>query len=154
MINNEIILTNEGFLKLKEELKEREKGIRKEIADRLRSAKELGDLSENDEYKTSKEAHSFNEGRISEIKNMILRAKIIKNNNSSIIEIGSKFRVKSGSSEYDYNIVGSNEADPSSFKFSNESPIGKVFLGKEKGDVVNFKTPSGSIIMFEIVKIL
>jgi len=154
MIISEIILTEGGFLKLKEELKKREKEIRREIADRLRSAKELGDLSENDEYKTSKEAHSFNEARISEIKNMILRAKIIKNNNSSIIEVGSEFRVKSGSSEYDYNIVGSNEADPSSFKFSNESPIGKIFLGKKKGDIVEFKTPSGSIMKFEIVKIL
>lgn len=154
MIDNEIILTKEGFSKLKKELEEREKQTRKEIADRLRSAKELGDLSENDEYKTAKEAQSFNESRILKLKDMILNAKISKNTNSSNISVGSKFRVKSGSSEYDYTIVGSAEADPNSFKFSNESPIGKAFLGKKKGDIIEFKSPSGNLMKFEIIKIL
>ena len=154
MVNNEVILTKDGLLKLKEELKEREKKTRKEIADRLRYAKELGDLSENDEYKTAKEAQSFNETRILKLKDMILNAKVSENTNSSIISVGSKFRVKSGSSEYDYTIVGSSEADPSSFKLSNESPIGKAFLGKIKGDIIEFKAPSGSLMKFEILEIL
>ncbi len=154
MINNEVIITKEGFLKLKEELKERTKVTRREIADRLRSAKELGDLSENDEYKTAKEMQSYNETMILKLKNMILNANISENTNSSIISIGSKFRVKSGSSEHVYTIVGSSEADPSSFRLSNESPIGKAFLGKIKGDVIEFKAPSGKIMIFEILEIL
>ncbi len=154
MVNNEVIITKEGYLKLKEELKEREKKTRKEIADRLRSAKELGDLSENDEYKTAKEMQSFNESKILKLKHMILNAKISENTNSSFISVGSKFRVKTGSSEYDYDIVGSSEADPSSFKLSNESPIGRAFLGKRKGDIIEFKTPSGSLMKFEILEIL
>lgn len=154
MVNNEIIITKEGYLKLKEELKEREKKTRREIADRLRSAKELGDLSENDEYKTAKEAQSFNETRILKLKDMILNAKISENTNSSVISVGSKFKVKTGSSEFDYTIVGSSEADPASFKLSNESPIGKAFLGKVKGDVIEFKSPSGNLMKFEILEIL
>jgi len=142
-------ISQEGLKKTEEELKERKTITRKEIADRLEEAKSLGDLSENAEYSSAKEAQSFNEGRIFELEKIIKDSVLIKPNkkNGEKIDIGTVFEVKlinSGSSDKRvFTIVGFQEADPANGKISNESPMGKAFLGNQVGDIIEVETPKG-----------
>ena len=142
-------ISQEGLKKIEEELKERKTITRKEIADRLEEAKSLGDLSENAEYSSAKEAQSFNEGRIFELEKIIKDSVLIKPNkkNGEKIDIGTVFEVKlinSGSSDKRvFTIVGFQEADPANGKISNESPMGKAFLGNQVGDIIEVETPKG-----------
>lgn len=135
----------EGLEKLKKELVELKTTIRKEIAVRIESAKALGDLSENAEYHEAKDAQSQNETRIAELEDLIREAVIIsENHRTDVVDIGSTVKVSTGKAEISYTIVGSEEADPSGGKISNESPLGRAFLGKKKGETVDVKVPSGT----------
>ena len=152
-------VTKEGLKKLKEELEHLKKVRRQEVAQRLKEAISYGDLSENSEYEEAKNEQAFLEGRILELENKIKNAKIISDKKATKsgkeVEIGSTVTVnnkgKSSESEV-YTIVGSTEADPVEHKISNESPIGKAFLGKNKGDTVVVETPSGNL-KYEILKV-
>lgn len=148
-------VSQEGYDEIKKELDYRKSDLRKEIADRIKIAKEFGDLSENAAYTEAREAQNDNESKIRELEDMILTVEVVKADKGlNKIQIGSKFTVELNGKENIYYLVGSTEADPTNFKISNESPLGKVFLGKKDGDEVDFKTPSGSVMKFKIKKII
>lgn len=147
-------LTKEGFEKLKKELEERKVQIRQEIAGSIKEAKEQGDLSENAEYAEAKSQQRENESRIMQLENIIRTSQIInKKNGNKTVEIGSAIEVKCKDKKMNFEIVGSNESDPTGGKISNESPIGKSFLGKERGDVAEVSLPNGKKIQYKIISI-
>ncbi len=142
--NQGTYLTQEGLAKLQDELKELKNVKRKEVADRIQQAKELGDLSENAEYVEAKNEQGFIEGRILGLENMVRNAIVVHNKGGyDTVQIGSTISIESGEILTVYSIVGSNEADPAHGKISNESPLGNAFLGKHIGDSVDVNTPSG-----------
>ncbi len=150
---SEQIISPEGYQKLKEELKYLTTIKRKEVADRIEKAKELGDLSENAEYSEAKDAQALNEGRVLELTNTIKNVTVVDNKrNSNEVSMGSTITVKANNKERTYTIVSFNEADPINGLISNESPIGLAFLGKRKGDKVKVQTPKGEVD-FQILKI-
>jgi transcription elongation factor GreA len=145
-------LTENGAQKIRDELALRAQK-RKEIAQAIKEAKELGDLSENAEYSEAKSQQRENEGRIIYLENVIRTYKIVDKKSSngkvgmdSIIEVENKTLNK----KMTFHIVGSNEADPISGKISNESPIGKAFLGKKSGDSVEIVLANGKKINYKI----
>ena len=150
-----IFLTEEGIQKIKEELKELKGPARAELAARLRSAIEMGDLSENADYIKAKEDQGFTEGRIQELEETLKRTKVIDlpNHSSDKVQIGSRVVVKEEGYEQELiHIVGSKEADPDIGKLSYESPIGGALLGHKISDIVRVKTPEGGI-NFKIIEI-
>jgi transcription elongation factor GreA len=140
-------ITLEGLEKLRQELVNREKEIRAEIADRIKAAKELGDLSENAEYSDAMEARTQNEMRISELKDLIQNAVIADNKtgNKGIITIGSIVTAMCDGAQRSFTIVGANEANPIKGFISNETPFGVAFMGRKKGETVEVETPSKTI---------
>jgi len=150
---NEQIISQEGYDKLKGELDMLSTVRRKEIADRIERAKELGDLSENAEYSEAKDAQALNEGRILELSNTLKNVTVVEQGSSTdAVAMGSKVTVKSASGEKQYTIVSFNEADPAVGKISNESPLGVAFLNKRPGDQVEVETPKGTM-KYKIIKI-
>jgi len=152
----EVLLTEEGLEKLKQELEYLKTQKRHEVAQRLKEAIAQGDLSENSEYDAAKEEQAFIESRIITLENMIRNAKIInsEHQDKNIVNVGSKVTIQEipdGDKET-YTIVGSAESDPSQFRISNESPIGAELIGKKVGEIVHVSTPSGTI-QFKIVEI-
>lgn len=138
-------LSLEGLEQHKKELEEL-KLKRQEIAQRLEEAKALGDLSENQEYIAAKEAQAFNEGKILELEQLLREAVVIdKDKKISLVQIGSTVEVKSNGKAQTFTIVGSEEANPSAGKISNESPLGKAFLGRKIGETVEAETPGGKV---------
>ncbi|MDH4330055.1 MAG: transcription elongation factor GreA [Candidatus Moranbacteria bacterium] len=147
------LVTQEGYKKLKDELEHRKTTVRQEIAQAIKEAKEQGDLSENAEYSEAKRQQTENETRVAQLEVMIKEAQIVEHDEASdTIEIGSSVDVEFGGNKMTFHIVGSNEADPGENKISNESPIGKAFMGKKKGDSVNVEVPSG-IVKYSILDV-
>lgn len=151
-MGEEQIISEEGYNKLQEELNILTTAKRREIADRIEKAKELGDLSENAEYSEAKEAQAFNEGRIAEITSLLKNITVVKEHAKNEIGMGSKITVESHGKEKEFIIVSFNEADPLAGKVSNESPMGLAFLNKKIGDTVTVHTPKGDI-KYKIKKI-
>lgn len=150
---SEQIITQEGYDKLQEELNFLSTVKRRDIAERIEHAKDLGDLSENAEYSEAKDAQALNEGRIIELVNILKNVTVVTNNGGhDEVMMGSKVTVKTDGKEKQYTIVSFNEADPMSGKVSNESPLGVAFLGKKKGTLVNVETPRG-VVEYKILKI-
>jgi len=148
-------LTEEGEKRLQEELEILRGPKREELAQRLRSAIQMGDLSENADYKKAKEDQGFLEGRIQELEYILRNVKIIEENKNghNIVEVGATVTVQEEDfPEEIYFMVGSQEADPINGRISNESPIGQALLGKKTGEVVSIQTPSGSL-QLKIIKI-
>jgi transcription elongation factor GreA len=147
--DKEIVLTPEGLSKLEQELDELKTVHRREVNDRIRQAKEYGDLSENAEYEDAKQEQAFIEGRILKLEGMIRNARIIDESEyaADTVHLGAVVKVKDlGTSEsYEFHIVGSVEADPPKRRISNESPLGKELLGKKKGATVEVVTPRGRV---------
>jgi transcription elongation factor GreA len=139
-------ISQEGFEKLKKELQELKTAKRKEIARRLEHAKSLGDLSENAEYQEAKEEQSLIEAQILELEETIRNAVIISSRTSGVAGVGSLVRVSSSHGEETFRIVGSEEANPMEGRISNESPLGKAFLGQKQGNRVEVATPGGSVV--------
>ncbi len=138
-------LSPEGLNDHKKELEDL-KLKRQEIARRLEEAKALGDLSENQEYVAAKEAQAFNEGKILELEQLLRDAVVIgKNRKVSIVQIGSTVEARTNGKTQTFIIVGSEEASPSIGKISNESPLGKAFLGHKIGEAVEVETPGGKV---------
>lgn len=139
---------------LKAELELFKTDKRRDVADHLREAKDLGDLSENTAYDEARNEQERVEMRIVELEEMIKNAEIITHTKGTTVLIGSKVSVKKGTStkETEYEIVGSEEADPANGKISNESPIGRALLGTRKGDKVTVTTPAG-VLHFHIISI-
>ena len=148
-------LTPEGEAKLRAELKELTGPRREELAQRLRSAIQMGDLSENADYHKAKEDQAFLEGRISELEYLLKNAIIVDRNNHSgeVVDIGVKVTIQESSEPPEtYYLVGAKEADPRNGRISNESPIGRVLMGHRVGDTVTAETPAGAIT-FKILEI-
>jgi len=152
------IISQEGFNKLQEEYDLLVNIKRKEIADRIEKAKELGDLSENAEYHEAKDAQAFNDGRIIELSNLLKNLTVVESdghgNGNGKTAMGSKICVKNltNGAEKDFCIVSFNEAAPADGKISNESPLGMAFLGRKKGDEVTVATPKGEM-KYKIISI-
>lgn len=145
--------SKEGLEKLKKELHERMEVTRPQIAQRIKEAKEQGDLSENAEFDAAKEAQAINEGRIEEIRNILENAVIVDHAKSSgVVSVGSTIKAESDGKNKEYTIVGVSESDPAKGFVSNESPLGKAFLGHKKGDDVEVRTPKG-ISKYKIVDV-
>jgi transcription elongation factor GreA len=152
-MSKKYLLTQEGLMKLNEELKVLVNEKRKEVIERIREAAAHGDLSENADYAQAREEQSFIEGRIQEIEDMVKNAEIITaSTQHSTVTIGSTVKIKVGGEEKHYAIVGSNEANPGEGKISNESLVGRALLGKKVGDKVSVTTPAGDV-EYEIVSI-
>ncbi|MEK7082124.1 MAG: transcription elongation factor GreA [Patescibacteria group bacterium] len=146
-------ISAEGLEKLKQELHDLKTSKRREIAGRLEHAKTLGDLSENAEYQEVIEEQKMVEQKIGELEEMLRNIVVIKDARSGdVVVVGSTVRVKSPWGEEVYRIVGSEESDPGQGKISNESPLGKAFLGRKKMESVEVRTPRGSV-RYEIVEI-
>ncbi len=145
-------LTKEAFDKLKKELSFLETTKRREIAEQLKQAKSYGDLSENAAYDDAREAQSLLEGRIAEIRDKLANSKVVEKSSNGLAGLGSNIKVKSDGEEREFSIVSPEEVDIAKGKISNESPLGKAFLGKKKGDFCEVETPSGKI-KFKIISV-
>jgi transcription elongation factor GreA len=147
-------LTPEGEEKLKAELEELKGPRREELSQRLRSAIQMGDLSENADYHKAKEDQGFLEGRIQELENILRNTVIIeKAAGQDYVFIGARVTIQEGGEEPEtYHLVGPTEADPRKGKISHESPIGKALLDKKVGDFAEAEAPGGKI-KFKIFKI-
>ena len=153
---NEILLTQEGYDKLEEEVEFLKTVRRKEVAERIKVAISFGDLSENAEYDEAKNDQAQVEERIMQLENMIRKAVIIDESqiDVNVVTIGSIVKVNDVEfdEEVEYTIVGSAEADPYDGKISNESPVGKALLGRTVGDEVDVQVPDGTA-KFKILEI-
>jgi transcription elongation factor GreA len=145
----ETILTESGLRKLEEELEHLKGTRRKEIAERIKQAKEFGDLFENAEYDDAKNEQAFVEGRILQLEQMLRNARVIDNNSagSGAVTVGSTVRVRdvAAGDEISYTIVGSAEADPHRDMISNESPVGQALIGRKQGETVTVRVPAGTL---------
>ena len=152
-MNQPMYLTPEGAEKLRAELKELTGPRREELSRRLRSAIQMGDLSENADYHKAKEDQAFLEGRIQEIEAVLRTAVIVEKTKSDVVTVGSTVTVQEENFDPEtYYVVGAKEADPRSGKISNESPIGRALMDHKVGDVVEAETPGGKL-KFKILKI-
>lgn len=156
MSEKEVILTPEGLKKLEEELDNLKSVKRREVAERIKIAIGYGDISENSEYEDAKNEQAFIEGRIITLEKMLRNARIINDDDvdTDIVSIGSKVILydMEFKDEVEYTIVGTAESDPSQNKISNESPVGKAIIGKEKGSIVDVNVPAG-VIQYKIIDI-
>jgi transcription elongation factor GreA len=152
MSEGQTFITEDGLNKLREELKLLKSVKRREIAQRIQEAKELGDLSENAEYVEAKNEQAFVEGRIAELEAVIKNAIIIRENkHSDHVRVGSTVQLKTGNSMLTYAIVGSNESDPKNGRISNESPLGRALVGKRVGEIIEIDTPiKGPFIFLQL----
>ena len=153
MTNHQMYLTPEGAAKLQEELKELTGPRREELSKRLRSAIQMGDLSENADYHKAKEDQAFLEGRIQEIEAVLRTAVIVEKTYGDTVSVGSTVTVQEENFDPEtYYVVGAKEADPRHGKISNESPIGRALMDHKVGDVVEAETPGGKL-KFKILKV-
>ena len=154
-MNKEVVLTPAGQVKLEEELRTLETVKRREVGERIKEAKDFGDLSENSEYDDAKNEQAWVESRIIEITQILAHATVIDApTKSDKVALGSKVRLESSTGAvHVYQLVGSAEADPADDKISNESPVGSAILGRKKNETVEVTTPSGKVISYTIVSI-
>ena len=145
----EVILTPEGYEKLKSEIEHLSTDKRREVADRIRVAREFGDISENAEYDDAKNEQAMLEHKIAQLEERLVNARVIETDDVdlSVVSIGAKVRLKDvdANQTVEYIIVGSAEANPAESKLSNESPVGKAIIGKKKGETVEVSAPRGSL---------
>ena len=151
-----ILVTQEGYDKLEKELDYLRTEKRAEIAEKIKVALGFGDLSENSEYDEAKNAQAENEGKIAELENKIRYAKIIDESeiDTKTVQVGNIVKVydEEFDEEITYTIVGSTEVDLAQNKISNESPVGRAFLGRHKDDEVEVQVPNG-IVVYKILEI-
>ncbi len=155
--NKEVLITKEGLVKTKEELEYLKSEKRQDIAQKIKTAREFGDISENSEYDEAKNEQAEVEARIIKLTEIIKYAKIIQKDKlrKDVVSVGSKVTLLD--IEYDeqetYAIVGKTEADPYENKISNESPVGNALIGKKVGEVVEVQVPTG-VLNYKVVKIV
>ena len=156
MINEEIILTQEGYDKIVAEHDELVSVKRAEVAERIKEAISYGDISENAEYDAAKNEQAELENRISYLENMMRKAKVVHDGDvkGDAVGIGLKVKVKNMDTKTseEFSIVGATESDPFSGKITSESAVGKALMGHKKGDTVQVEVPDG-IVNYKIEKI-
>jgi len=152
-MNTKVKITKEGLEALKKELQILEEQKRPLLVDRLANARSQGDLSENSDYINAKEELEFMDGRIDEIKEVIMNADVVSDNNGSNgVGVGTKVTVKVNGKDNQFHIVGEWEADPMNKKISDTSPLGSALVGKKVGDKVEVEAPAGKV-QYEILDI-
>jgi transcription elongation factor GreA len=141
----DVIITPEGLANLKAELEHLTTTRRREVAERIKEAREFGDISENAEYDDAKNEQAMLEARIAQLEDKLRSATVIDSSDlgTDVVRVGSTVHVKERGKSTKYTIVGSAEASPAEMKLSNESPIGKALLGRKRGEEVVFSTPKG-----------
>lgn len=152
-MSEEIVLTVDGKKKLEEELNYLESTKRKEVSERIKVAREFGDLSENSEYDDAKNEQALVEKRIAEIQHTLINSKVVKktSKNSETIGIGCVVKVQMAGSEKTFTIVGGSESDVANGKISYTSPVGKALCGSKKGEDVQTIGPTGKKIKIKIL---
>jgi len=152
----EVILTADGYKKLQQEIDVLRNDKRREVAERIRVAREFGDIAENAEYDDAKNEQAMLEHKIAQLEERILSARVItkKEISKDTVSVGSHVRLRDmqANKTFEYHIVGSAEANPAENKLSNESPVGKAIIGHKKGDVVEVSAPRGSL-KFKVLEI-
>ena len=152
----EVILTPEGYEKLKDEIEYLKNDKRREVAERIRIAREFGDIAENAEYDDAKNEQAMVEQRIAMLEERLVSARVItkKDIAKDVVSVGSKVKLRDVAAKQtvEYHIVGSAEADPAENRLSNESPVGKAILGHKKGEIVEVAAPRGAL-KFKILDI-
>ena len=152
----EVILTPEGHKKLKQEIEYLSTEKRREVAERIKTAREFGDIAENAEYDDAKNEQALLEHRIAQLEERLLNARVItkKEISKDSVSIGSRVKLRDVDAKetIEYRIVGSAEANPSENKLSNESPVGKAIIGRKKGETVEVTAPRGTL-KFKIMDI-
>ena len=152
----EVILTAEGYEKLKQEIDLLRGDKRREVAERIRVAREFGDIAENAEYDDAKNEQAMLEHKIAQLEERLLSARVIskKEISKDAVSVGSKVRLRDveAGKTFEYHIVGSAEANPAENKLSNESPVGKAIMGRKKGEIVEVAAPRGAL-KFKILEI-
>ncbi len=152
----EVILTREGYEKLTAEIEYLQTEKRREIAERIRVAREFGDIAENAEYDDAKNEQAMLEHRIATLEERLVEARVVAEDEIStdVVSIGSTVRLKDveGKSTVEYHIVGSAEANPEERKLSNESPVGRAIMGRKKGETIEVNVPRGTM-KFKILEI-
>lgn len=153
----ETIVTQEGYDKLKTEIEELSGSGRREIAERIKEARDFGDISENAEYDAAKNEQAMLEARIASLEEKLRDATIVdeKNLENDVVSVGTTVHLKDQKTNKSvkYKIVGSSEADPLGGKLSNESPIGKALIGHKRGEIVKVPVPRGPQRQLKITKI-
>jgi transcription elongation factor GreA len=152
----EVVLTKEGYENLKKEIDYLRNDKRREVAERIRVAREFGDIAENAEYDDAKNEQAMLEHRIAQLEERLMAARVIDKREISkdVVSLGSHVKIRDVEAKktLEYYIVGSAEANPAENKLSNESPVGKAIIGKKKGETVDVATPRGSL-KFKIMEI-
>ncbi len=152
----DVILTPEGYEKLKHEIEHLSNEKRREVADRIRVAREFGDINENAEYDDAKNEQALLEHRIATLEERLRNARVIEKKEISkdVVSVGSKVKLRDVDAKrtVEYHIVGSAEANPVENKLSNESPVGKAIIGHKKGETVEVSAPRGAL-KFKILEI-
>ncbi len=153
----EVILTPEGYEKLKTEITYLQNEKRREVADRIRVAREFGDIAENAEYDDAKNEQAMLEHKIAQLEERLLNAGVIDSGDVdlSVVSVGAKVRLRDVDANRtdEYFIVGSAEANPTEQKLSNESPVGKALMGHKRGEIVSVPVPRGPARELKITKI-
>ncbi len=152
----DVILTPEGYEKLKQEIEHLSNEKRREVAERIRVAREFGDINENAEYDDAKNEQALLEHRIATLEERLRNARVIEKKEISkdVVSVGSKVKLRDVDAKQtvEYHIVGAAEANPAENKLSNESPVGKAIIGHKKGETVHVSAPRGSL-KFKILEI-
>jgi transcription elongation factor GreA len=153
----EVILTPEGYERLKSEIDHLSTDRRREVAERIRVARQFGDIAENAEYDDAKNDQMLLEHRIARLEEQLRNARVIEKDEitADVVSVGAVVRLRDVDAKQtvEYYIVGSAEANPSENKLSNESPVGKAILGKKKGETVEVQTPRGKALKYKILDI-
>ena len=153
----DVILTPEGLEKLKDELELLSTARRREVAERIKEAREFGDISENSEYDDAKNEQAMLESKIAQLQEKLRMATVIdsKELSTDVVQVGSVVHVKDEKTgkSVKYTIVGSAEANPEESKLSNESPVGRALIGHKRGDTVAVQVPRGPARKLKITKI-
>ena len=156
-MSRQTVITPEGLEKLKGEIEYLTTDKRREVAARIKEAREFGDISENAEYDDAKNEQALLEQRISQLEERLRRAEVIdeKDLTNEVVSVGTTVHVKDQKSDKSvkYHIVGSAEANIAENKLSNESPVGKALLGKKRNDLVSVPVPRGPARKLKITKI-
>jgi transcription elongation factor GreA len=156
-MDREVILTEEGYLKLKEEIEYLSTSKRREVAERIKEAREFGDIAENSEYDDAKNEQAMLEKQIADLEEKLRGARVIdeKQVDTDVVGVGVTVHVKDQKTDKStkFRIVGSAEADPAESKLSNESPVGKALLGHKRGETITVPVPRGPARKLKITKI-
>jgi transcription elongation factor GreA len=156
-MTKDVILTPEGLEKLQEELEMLQTTRRREVAERIKEAREFGDIAENSEYDDAKNEQAMVESRIAQLEERVRSAQVIdkKDIPTDSVQVGTLVHVKDEKTgkSVKYTIVGSAEADPAANRLSNESPVGRALMGHKRGEIVSVQVPRGPARKLKITKI-